>query len=543
MAYDIPDLVEMFKAFDRRLSLLEKAGFTGASTTGGTAPDLSVQYFKSEVKFYNDVTPGAYKAKVTFSWQAIAPTIADLVGDTVDHYMFAYNAAGDPDGTFNSTNTTTVEVSALPVNTVIYGRVYAVTHGGIQGPIAVTIADTTVQGAAPPEPSTPVVSPAIRGVHATWDGKNAFGDLMPVDVEYVELHASSDATAGVDFFPDASTYVQDLMRNVEGYAEAPDSQTEMYVRFVAYNTSGMVSPASTGIGCMPKLLEDGDIEEIDAGKITTGFLNADRIDVGTITGSKLSFDAIDGKTITGAIFRTTATPSRGIKFTSTDFTAYDGSGNATFSISASTGNVTAAGSFDARNSSGYGARMSPDANGGNAGIQFYNGTTDGGQGSILVGNGATGSGGPIGTTSIGSGETVLNSTGRSAIKLYKGGNWSVTSDFGPYDGYGMFFTAGKFNLKGILDSGGYAESTFRIFQTTVANLSAGSSVSISFTYGNNPPSGHIYPFPSIRCSSTKNVNAVVETYSNTGFTIGLGNFDGSTTATSIELMVFCIWTN
>jgi len=58
------------------------------------------------------------------------------------------------------------------------------------------------------------------------------------------------------------------------------------------------------------VITNAKITSLDASKITSGYISADRIEAGTIVGTKLSADAIDGKTITGAIIRTAASGAR-----------------------------------------------------------------------------------------------------------------------------------------------------------------------------------------------------------------------------------------
>ena len=54
------------------------------------------------------------------------------------------------------------------------------------------------------------------------------------------------------------------------------------------------------------IITNAKIVSLDATKITTGYLSAERIDAGTITAAKLSATAIDGMLITGATVRTSS---------------------------------------------------------------------------------------------------------------------------------------------------------------------------------------------------------------------------------------------
>lgn len=71
------------------------------------------------------------------------------------------------------------------------------------------------------------------------------------------------------------------------------------------------------------------ISSLDMGKAT----------VGVLSGTYISATAMDGKTITGATVQTTTTASRGLKMTSSGMSLWDGSGNLTFALTGSTGGI------------------------------------------------------------------------------------------------------------------------------------------------------------------------------------------------------------
>lgn len=60
-------------------------------------------------------------------------------------------------------------------------------------------------------------------------------------------------------------------------------------------------------------ITNAKILNLDAGKITTGLLDAARIEANSITAGKLAATAIDGKTITGATIQTSSSANTGIK--------------------------------------------------------------------------------------------------------------------------------------------------------------------------------------------------------------------------------------
>ncbi len=66
----------------------------------------------------------------------------------------------------------------------------------------------------------------------------------------------------------------------------------------------------SGSAWVAQALTNSLIATLDAGKITTGVLAADRIGSNSITAAKLAATAIDGMTITGALIRTSASGQR-----------------------------------------------------------------------------------------------------------------------------------------------------------------------------------------------------------------------------------------
>jgi len=96
------------------------------------------------------------------------------------------------------------------------------------------------------------------------------------------------------------------------------------------------STASRGIKLTGTELAGYDTSGVKNFSLTTGGTLA-------IKGAISSGSTISGATITGAGVETTSTASRGVKLSSTGITTYDGSGNMTFKIDATTGLVEAPG--------------------------------------------------------------------------------------------------------------------------------------------------------------------------------------------------------
>jgi len=81
----------------------------------------------------------------------------------------------------------------------------------------------------------------------------------------------------------------------------------------------------SGTAWVAQTLTNTLISTLDAGKITTGFLDAARINAGAITASHLASDSIDGKVITGATLQTSKVAAdKRVIIDSTGFSATNG---------------------------------------------------------------------------------------------------------------------------------------------------------------------------------------------------------------------------
>lgn len=137
-------------------------------------------------------------------------------------------------------------------------------------------------------------------------------------------------------------------------------QTAMQFRMFANHSNGTVFNATQKVAGLhfrkqigTDLVVAGGIKAVN---IDVNDLGADTAWIGTLRGSILINDVVDTgqlkagaitskHTITGALFQTQTTANRGIKFSSTAINAWDASGTNTFSLDATTGNVTATGVF------------------------------------------------------------------------------------------------------------------------------------------------------------------------------------------------------
>ena len=164
--------------------------------------------------------------------------------------------------------------------------------GSLRGIIGVQADGTTavnvVNGAAPPQPSDPVVVSVLGGVTAAWDGTFAGGATMPLDWSRVEVHAS----AVTGFTPDSST-LQGTIETAQGATVVVPTDVPVYVVLVARNTSGTASTPSAQVGPTgPAPVVASDILD---GIVTTVKLADD-----AVTAAKVAVAAIDSTAIQDA---------------------------------------------------------------------------------------------------------------------------------------------------------------------------------------------------------------------------------------------------
>lgn len=190
--------------------------------------------------------------------------------------------------------------------------------GNLRGIIGVqsdgTTAVTIVNGAAPPQPSVPVVTSVLGGVTVSWDGLFDAGAVMPLDWQRVEVHAS--VTNG--FTPDAST-LQGTIETPQGATVVVVTDDPVYVRLMARNTSGTASVPSTQVGPLgPTPVVADDILDgivttvklaasaVTEAKIAAGAVGTVALQDGAVLADKLADAAVEvGKIANGAVLLNT----------------------------------------------------------------------------------------------------------------------------------------------------------------------------------------------------------------------------------------------
>lgn len=162
---------------------------------------------------------------------------------------------------------------------------------------------------------------------------------------------------------DAAQVAQDAQTSADGKSRVVRSTSEataagsykegdQWWQFSGANIVGLW--LHDGAGWVQQVVTSQVIASLDAGKITTGVLAADRIGTNSITTAKLASTAIDGMTITGAVMRTAPSGQR-MQFDATGLRAFNSAGAAVATLLSSGGSLTLNGALsllDGANESG-----------------------------------------------------------------------------------------------------------------------------------------------------------------------------------------------
>lgn len=302
----------------------------GLDTTAKT-PSAPTNLIVSSTS-YTD-TMGLTRARVTFQWDPVTTNtdgseISDFAYYTVfmrvDSSSASYQFVGNA---FDEI----LEGEGFEPGTIYRAIVYAVNASNISSQPSVEVTFTTAGDTTPPAvPSTPILTSKLGTICATWDGLGSAGENMPADFAHVEVHFSTTN----NFTPSTTTLLDKIIG--QGYAIATNlvAATTYYFKFVAVDTSGNKSSASTQASTQPVLVQGADIE------------------AASITANNIAVGAIDGQVITGATIQTAKPLAQGgqnarILLDSTKLIAYDSSANPTFTLTASTGAVSLKGDITA----------------------------------------------------------------------------------------------------------------------------------------------------------------------------------------------------
>jgi hypothetical protein len=275
----------------------------------GKSPNAPSGLVATSQAYFNQ--SGTTQAAVTASWTAVTTNADFTATDDIASYIpqFRYGvSSGLPTGwnTLPSINhpTSTVDFGGVQPGVSVDMRVAAVDRYSNVGAWSSTYSFTSAADAiAPPVPSVPVVESYLGILRVKWDGRGSFGENMPADFDHVEIHLST----GEGFVPDrplvngrldelhSTTYIDALT----GPGERPYGlgvyDTTYYAKLVAVDRTGNYSAASNFGSALLVQVGDGDIAELNVGKLRTGILTAIMTVSGTIrtalTGSRVELDS------------------------------------------------------------------------------------------------------------------------------------------------------------------------------------------------------------------------------------------------------------
>lgn len=179
-------------------------------------------------------------------------------------------------------------------------RVAAENRWGRLGPwSSVVEATTETDGTPPPVASAMTLATRVGQVWGTWDGKGAAGEAMPGDFLRAEVHRSTTS----EFEPDrplvgkvldeeASTTYRGELRagmTVPDQMAPGDHGTTFYYRLVLVDRSHNAADPGEQASIVAVPVQDGEVAEIAAGKITAGIIDAlvgigQRLYAGTVNG-------------------------------------------------------------------------------------------------------------------------------------------------------------------------------------------------------------------------------------------------------------------
>lgn len=245
-----PDLPSIISALEKRLGRLESPRSTSPSSTSTLAVSLAVTGLSGAATYYVD-SIGIPRIKITWSWTGPAIFSGDdydRTADPADYYIVWYTTPTVTSAKIQTTdNSFTVDYAAAGTNYTLH--VYAVSKSGRVGATATSTLNSSKDNTAPVQPSTPTVTPELKGLKIVWNGLDVNGAAMASDFAYCEVHIS---TSGASFTPNDSTRTPYRLMQFAGTIVIPtENYTLTYVRLVPVDVWGNKGVASTAGSATP----------------------------------------------------------------------------------------------------------------------------------------------------------------------------------------------------------------------------------------------------------------------------------------------------
>lgn len=305
----------------------------------GVAPGTPTGLAVGSAPFFDD--DGTLWAAVTATWSQVTANTDGTVIEDLAGYTVAWRYTSPSTGPWHIVDSpgtgTTVTWSPVGANANIDVRVQAYDKMNNRGGWSTIASHTTQSDATPPEqPSAPVMDTYLGLLRAKWDGKTASGAAWAPDFMQIQVHVSTVN----NFTPTAATWVDTLTDAGLSYVETPYG-TVTYVKFVAVDRSGNLSPASVqGSGTSSQIVSNdvfdgaiGTAKLADLAVTTAkiGLLQVNNAQMGSVSIAKLTAGLLTVDMTIGARIATALTGQRS-EMNATGFQSWDASGNLTVSI-------------------------------------------------------------------------------------------------------------------------------------------------------------------------------------------------------------------
>lgn len=266
-------IAEYVERLNRKLTGIQN----GTTITGGSESDSEkddgkapgvVENLTASSEFYFE--EGQPRAAILVSWTALeenydGSTMTDLAGYQIRwKYQGNVNYVDQHQVAPEDTSTTFLGAQTGTIAQVQVRAFDKFARYGAWSPLEST--NTAVDEAAPQKPSAPTLTPKVGRLEMVWDGKSDSGTEMDADVAMVQVHLGPNGT----FTPDETTLKAVLpgaFATSVSFIEDLEYGSEYWVRLVAIDHSGNISPASDETSTSHTVLSPIFTQEIGTGAI------------------------------------------------------------------------------------------------------------------------------------------------------------------------------------------------------------------------------------------------------------------------------------
>jgi hypothetical protein len=263
-----------------------------------SAPDVSVPNPPTGLSLATTSTQsstGQSTATVTASWTAPALNTDGSVLQDLDYYLVQYRWHGRaPLWDSRISPTTSIDIPGLAVGLLYDVQVAAVDTTGHTSAFTALAQITAAVDSTAPNPPADLTVTDFRGQgRLVYAGTDSTGNPMPADANRVDVHEGT--TSG--FTPTAATLIDSLTPFAAGvsYASVAAGVTH-YFKAVAVDNSGNWSTPSAAVAFTGRLVNNGDVSDLNVGKLTAGIMSADVTISGrfatALTGARVELNSL-----------------------------------------------------------------------------------------------------------------------------------------------------------------------------------------------------------------------------------------------------------